>query len=447
MHVQGKVIRHWLAALVVGGAGCVSHLSAKAKRVQWAESPADVRGCRFVSNVIGNSAQTGVLESTGIANARAAALEEASALDATHVLWVDSGSGGSLIQATAKAYNCDEAPIAMLQEADEDRGISELHGGRADNFYNKRQYQAAFNEYSIAYSAKRLVVYELGMATSLEKLERCSEAIVHFKRFLAGATSLDERRPSAEASMQSCIVQVAVAAQQKNRAKMVPVAPEVVPTVPKNTATFYGSCFWISIAGLAVTNRHVVRGATDISIRSAKSNLEYKAKIIAESTDDDLAILQTIDTAPSIPATVAVNSVEPRLGENVFTVGFPDPDTLGRNAKFTEGSISGLSGKANRLLQISVPVQPGNSGGALVNEKGEAIGVIVSRMKDLTEFENVAFAINGAALQAFIRNFQTTKVPRTRNRAAAMARAEAAACGVIVEKPLIQRSTDDSAVP
>jgi S1-C subfamily serine protease len=163
--------------------------------------------------------------------------------------------------------------------------------------------------------------------------------------------------------------------------------------------------------------------------------VEYKVKVIAESSDDDLAVLQTIDAAPSIPATVAVNSAEPQLGEKVFTVGFPDPDVLGNNAKFTEGSVSGLSVNTNRLLQISVPVQPGNSGGALVNEKGEAIGVIVSRMKDLSEFENVAFAINGAALHGFLRGFQTTKVPRTKTRTAAIGRAEAAACRVIAVKP------------
>lgn len=439
--MPGKVFERWrLAALALAllSVGCVSHLSAKAKRVQWADSPADVRGCRFVSNVIGNSAQTGVLQSTGMANARAEALEEASSLGATHVLWVDGGSGESLIQATAKAYDCDAAPMAVVQESDEDREVAELHGKRADDYYDQRQYHAAFNEYSIAYSAKRLAIFELGMADSLEKLERCPEAVVHYQRFLAVATSLDEHRPSAEASMQSCSARVAMADQQRHQPAKgtdTPVAPSPMLPVPKTSSTFYGSCFWISTAGLAVTNRHVVRGATEVAIRSAKSNVEYKVKVIAESSDDDLAVLQTIDAAPSIPATVAVNSAEPQLGEKVFTVGFPDPDVLGNNAKFTEGSVSGLSVNTNRLLQISVPVQPGNSGGALVNEKGEAIGVIVSRMKDLSEFENVAFAINGAALHGFLRGFQTTKVPRTKTRTAAIGRAEAAACRVIAVKP------------
>ena len=313
--VRNNVKRLWLLAMLIwGGASCVSQLSKKAKRVQWAESAAEVQLCQFISNVEGTSSQTGALASTGIVNARAEAIEEASALGATHILWVDAGSGWSSIHATAEAYNCDEGKLKDFPEADGERENAALHGKRAYQLYVEKKYEAAF----------------------------------------------------------------------------------------------------------------------DVTIWSAKSKLQYKAKVVAESLDDDLAVLQTIDTAPSIPAALSVNSIAPRLGENVFTVGFPEVQLLGSNAKFTEGSISGLSGlKDSRRLQISVPVQPGNSGGALVNEKGEAIGVIVSRMKDLTEFENVAFAINGTSLQAFIRSFQTATASPTRNRTAAIARAESAACGVI----------------
>ncbi len=277
------------------------------------------------------------------------------------------------------------------------------------------------------------------MATSLEKLERCREAIIHFQGYLAVATSLDERRPSVEAGLKRCETRVQFAEQQK---KHIAEQPKNSPTpsavVPDNLIST-GSCFWISSTGLAVTNQHVVNGAVDVTIWSAKSKLQYKAKVVAESLDDDLAVLQTINTTPSIPAALLVNSIAPRLGENVFTVGFPEIQLLGSDAKFTEGSISGLSGlKDSRRLQISVPVQHGNSGGALVNERGDAIGVIVSRTKDLTEFENVAFAINGATLQSFIRSFQIATASPTRNRTAAIARAESAACGVIVIGQLSQ---------
>jgi S1-C subfamily serine protease len=69
-----------------------------------------------------------------------------------------------------------------------------------------------------------------------------------------------------------------------------------------------------------------------------------------------------------------------KLGDPVFTIGYPASDILGPEPKFTDGSISSLSGLGGEasLLQITVPIQPGNSGGPLVNEQGYAIGVVTS---------------------------------------------------------------------
>ena len=70
----------------------------------------------------------------------------------------------------------------------------------------------------------------------------------------------------------------------------------------------------------------------------------------------------------------------PSLGDIVFTVGYPTPDLLGTDPKYTNGTVSALSGLRSdaSFLQISVPIQPGNSGGPLVNEDGEVVGVVVS---------------------------------------------------------------------
>jgi S1-C subfamily serine protease len=64
----------------------------------------------------------------------------------------------------------------------------------------------------------------------------------------------------------------------------------------------------------------------------------------------------------------------------VFTIGYPVMELLGAEPKFTDGVISSLSGIGNEaaFAQISVPVQPGNSGGPLVNEKGQVVGVIAA---------------------------------------------------------------------
>jgi S1-C subfamily serine protease len=69
-----------------------------------------------------------------------------------------------------------------------------------------------------------------------------------------------------------------------------------------------------------------------------------------------------------------------KTGDRVFTIGFPVSSVLGPEPKYTEGVVSSLSGVggASSFLQISVPIQPGNSGGPLVNERGEVVGIITS---------------------------------------------------------------------
>jgi S1-C subfamily serine protease len=81
-----------------------------------------------------------------------------------------------------------------------------------------------------------------------------------------------------------------------------------------------------------------------------------------------------------------------KLGEKVFTLGFPKVSIQGEEPKFTEGSISGLYGfqDDSGQFQISVPIQPGNSGGALVNAAGQVVGIIVSK---LPSGQNVNFAV------------------------------------------------------
>jgi len=70
----------------------------------------------------------------------------------------------------------------------------------------------------------------------------------------------------------------------------------------------------------------------------------------------------------------------PAEGDRVFTIGFPAPDLLGPAPKYTDGAISALSGLQGEavLIQTTVPIPPGNSGGPIVNEQGEVVGIVVS---------------------------------------------------------------------
>ena len=100
------------------------------------------------------------------------------------------------------------------------------------------------------------------------------------------------------------------------------------------------------------------------------------------------------------------------LGQQVFTIGYPAPDMLGSEAKFTEGVVSSLSvGGDAGYMQISVPVQPGNSGGALVDERGNVVGVVSATLSVKAALvtsgalpQNVSYAVKSSFLLSFLKS-------------------------------------------
>ncbi len=138
-----------------------------------------------------------------------------------------------------------------------------------------------------------------------------------------------------------------------------------------------GTCFTVSQNGTLLTAYNVVKDATSIHVHLTDGTVT-EAKLQSYNPGKDLAVLR-IDPRPRYFLPLAqVGSIG--VGERVFTMGYPAPELLGQESKFTEGTISALSGPGNEdfLLQISVPIQPGNSGGPIVNERGEAVGVVTS---------------------------------------------------------------------
>ncbi|HEY0457417.1 MAG TPA: serine protease, partial [Verrucomicrobiae bacterium] len=103
-------------------------------------------------------------------------------------------------------------------------------------------------------------------------------------------------------------------------------------------------------------------------------------------------------------------SKESRLGESVFTIGFPNPIMQGMEPKLTRGDISSLSGMKDdrRHFQISVPVQPGNSGGPLVDMSGNVVGIVTMRLGDFRALQmtgaipqNVNYAVKSELIRSF----------------------------------------------
>jgi S1-C subfamily serine protease len=181
--------------------------------------------------------------------------------------------------------------------------------------------------------------------------------------------------------------------------KMYPISSNI--SKGESSIAVTGSGFFISAEGLVATNAHVISGMKKfaITIRNDTSSNSYNAKVLLSDSKNDVAILKIDDPKfknfTSLPYGVNEN---PDIGEKVFTIGYPLNDIMGENYKVTDGIISSKSGINDdvRYLQISVPVQPGNSGGPLFNKHGNIVGITTSRLNQLavgTQIENVNYAI------------------------------------------------------
>lgn len=177
-------------------------------------------------------------------------------------------------------------------------------------------------------------------------------------------------------------------------------APEANPV--KSSGYFSGTGVLVSNSGHILTNHHVVEKCQTIMVIPI-GQLPLEADSIASDSQNDLAVLKIKNGAQS--TTVAqFRLARPKLGENISVFGFPLSDTLSSSGNFVSGSISSLAGMGDdaRMLQISAPIQPGNSGGPLMDSAGNVVGIVSSKLNELayasvsgTLPQNVNFSIKG----------------------------------------------------
>lgn len=172
---------------------------------------------------------------------------------------------------------------------------------------------------------------------------------------------------------------------------------------PQNQHKF-GTGFFVSNVGHIVTNNHVVADCRTVEIRGGR-----KLQVVARDPDADLALLK----ADAPPSTVAVfrGGAPPKLGEGVVVFGFPLPGILSSEGNVTTGVLSATTGLQDdvRLIQVTAPIQPGNSGGPVLDTSGHVIGVVVSKLDVIQIAEvtgdvaqNVNFAVHWATLRSFL---------------------------------------------
>ena len=170
-----------------------------------------------------------------------------------------------------------------------------------------------------------------------------------------------------------------------------------------------GSGFFINEKGYIATNYHVIEDASYIQVEYFQKGEKkiYKAEVVVSDKQNDLSIIKIIDNSfeelPRIPYFFDLNKRD--VGTNVFTLGYPIEDVMGSEIKFTDGKISsktGIKGDVT-VYQISVPIQPGNSGGPLFDDKGNLIGITSSGLnRKYFNTENVNYAIKLSYLKNLV---------------------------------------------
>jgi TPR repeat protein len=178
----------------------------------------------------------------------------------------------------------------------------------------------------------------------------------------------------------------------------------ILPTNP--TAT--GTGFFITDDGYLISNFHVVKAAAKVQVVTSAGT--FVARVVRVDAANDLALLKSDGQFAALPI---VPSRKVVLGTTVATVGFPDPSLLGFSPKLAKGEIAALAGAADdaRYFQISVPVQPGNSGGALMDEHGNVVGVVSAKLNAVAALvisgslpENANYAIKSSFLLSFLES-------------------------------------------
>jgi S1-C subfamily serine protease len=182
---------------------------------------------------------------------------------------------------------------------------------------------------------------------------------------------------------------------------------EPVPAPKPDHEGSSGTGFFVTAEGAVITNAHVVEDCSTIRVTSDQGTSAI-AKVVARDGRNDLALLGTGLAARK----AAAFRTSIRLGESVEAFGYPLTEVLAKSGNFTLGNVSALVGlgEDSRYVQISALVQPGNSGGPLLDQNGNLVGVVSAKLDALKLMlatngdiaQNVNFAIKASIVVSFL---------------------------------------------
>ena len=203
--------------------------------------------------------------------------------------------------------------------------------------------------------------------------------------------------------------------------KLSPPVPTVkAPTQDNDTyKVASGTEFYVSNEGHIITNHHVIEGCEDIKVHS-KGSIQETRKI-SEDRRNDLALLKTSAT-PKNSFALSTESSFPL--QEIIVAGYPFGEKVSSTLKFTQGIVSSIAGLGNDYsqIQIDAALQPGNSGGPILDEYGNVVAVAVAKLslkKILKDYgvvpENTNFGVKASAVRNLMEgNGVPFKVPNTK---------------------------------
>jgi hypothetical protein len=172
-----------------------------------------------------------------------------------------------------------------------------------------------------------------------------------------------------------------------------------------------GSGFVFTPQGHLLTCSHVVHEQNVATVWI--NGVRYPAKVLATDTNLDIALLKVEGNKPFKYLTIAPDKSY-RMGQEVFTMGFPLVEMLGSSPRLNKGLVSSTVGMEDnpKQIQISAEVQPGNSGGPVLDSDGNVIGLVIATLNPMNVLarsggslpQNVNFGVKNSSILEFIRN-------------------------------------------
>ena len=188
----------------------------------------------------------------------------------------------------------------------------------------------------------------------------------------------------------------------------------IIPSVAlaQNANSLAGSGVVIGTHGEILTNAHVVEDCEIITVQSPLKKLE-KAVLLARDQKNDLAVIRIAIRLPRLPHFEKAPRSPLRAGDSVVALGYPLSGILASTANLSVGTVSALAGLGDdsRYFQMSAPVQPGNSGGPLLDPSGHLAGIVTAKLDAMrvARFtgdipQNVNFAIKADVAKTFLKS-------------------------------------------